>query len=128
MYVAKKKKKQQFVVSRTTGFIIISFFVFIAVATVIKSNDPTEQATIELNTMRYACKEDLLKKLPGPGRAQLDDHQQWAAHRQQDGTVLVRPTGRVQNKSGEYVVSEWNCVVKNDGYSITVLSLEQRGP
>jgi hypothetical protein len=93
-----------------------------------KSYDPEQQARIELNAMRFACNEALLKKLPDPRGAQLDEYQQWAAQPQQDGSVLVQPTGRVRNESGASIVSEWNCRVKNDGVNITVVSLEKRGP
>ena len=124
------RKRKQFVVSRTTGYIIIGFFVIVAVFTVVKSYDPDVQARNEMAAARSVCKEDLEKKIADPGSVQLsvqlDEIRQWAADNRQNGTVLVQPTGRMKNESGTVVQVVWECVVKNDGFAMKVTSLKQR--
>ncbi len=118
------KKKKQIVVSRTTGYIIIGFFVLVAVGTVIKSNDPKEQARTSMISVRDACRESLLKTLTDPGSAKLDGDQQWHVEQQQDGTFLVQPTGQAKNASGGYMDGTWDCVVQKNGMAINVVSVK----
>lgn len=77
------------------------------------------------DTARYACREFVLKTLADPDAARMDDSDIYFAEAKRDGTILVQPRGRVKNAFNAYVFGSWNCLVKNDGKNIRLISLEK---
>lgn len=121
------RKKFKKPLSKKTVLITLA----IAVPLIILSNlqNQQEQAGKDpLDTMRYACKEFVLKTLNDPDSAKLDDYHVWFAATQKDGTILVQPKGRAKNAFGAYVYGTWNCSVINDGTNIRLVSMKQIRP
>jgi hypothetical protein len=80
------------------------------------------------SSARGACLLSLKANLHDPESARLDSSYTWHVEERKNGTILVQPTGRAKNAFGTYIKGTWNCVTKQQGNDIIVMSLKQIRP
>jgi len=78
-----------------------------------------------ITAARRACKYALLEILHDPDSAKLKSSDEWGIRVNNDGTILVQPSGRTKNAFGAYMQGTWNCTAKPGQDGAKVISLEQ---
>ncbi len=82
----------------------------------------------KFSAARGACLIVLKKSLNDPDSAKLEATSRWYIEEQKNGSVLVQPSGRAKNAFGAYINGVWNCVTKQEGGNVRVISLKQIQP
>ncbi|OPX99586.1 MAG: hypothetical protein A4E60_02727 [Syntrophorhabdus sp. PtaB.Bin047] len=90
--------------------------------------DATRERDKRLSAARGACLMYLKTVLHDLDSAKLDSSYNWYVEERKNGTILVRPTGRAKNAFGAYIKGTWNCVTKQQGNDIAVVSMNQIRP
>lgn len=90
--------------------------------------DAGRQRDKRLSSARGACLIYLKAALHDPDSAKLDSSYNWYVEERKNGTILVQPTGRAKNAFGAYIKGTWNCVTRQQGNNIEVISLKQIRP
>jgi len=94
----------------------------------VKLQKAAEEKGKRFSAARGACLLSLKTNLHDPDSAKLDSTYTWYVEERKNGTILVQPTGRAKNAFGAYIKGAWNCVTKQHGNDIVVLSLKQIRP
>jgi hypothetical protein len=92
------------------------------------AEDAAKAKADRFSAARGACLIVLEKSLNDPDSAKIEATSTWYVEERQDGTTLVQPSGRAKNAFGAYINGVWDCIVKHEGSTVRVLSLNQIRP
>lgn len=77
---------------------------------------------------RGACILAMEQALHDPKSADMGNSSTWFIEDRADGTVFVQPTVRAKNAMGAFINATWDCIVKPEGGTVKLISLQQIRP
>lgn len=111
------------------GLIGILFVVLVpALSNIGKSSKNSQTPPDPYSAPRGVCRMAINQVLHDPDSAEFAAGSSWYVETRKDGKILVQPQVRAKNAFGAYINSTWNCVTRQEGGNITVVSLKQIQP